>query len=62
MNTLKELIEGGEYELAAYRLVYGVLKTQIRESSVRRYSLESSRTVSSVGKKGAKERVSDDKA
>ncbi|MBN1855329.1 MAG: hypothetical protein JW846_00050 [Dehalococcoidia bacterium] len=35
MNTLKELIEGGEYELAAYRLVYGVFRTHLQESQHR---------------------------
>jgi hypothetical protein len=30
MKSLKELIEGGQYELAAYRLVYGAVRTQMQ--------------------------------
>jgi hypothetical protein len=31
MNSLRELIRHGEYELAAYRLIYGVVQACVEE-------------------------------
>ncbi len=62
MNTLKELIEVGEYELAAYRLVYGVLRTQVREPSPRTCSHSLSSTVHKSGEEKVKESDNDVRA
>ena len=45
MKSLKELIEGGQYELAAYRLVYGVVRAQVQTPLQRTPALLSSHTV-----------------
>ena len=39
MKSLKELIEGGQYELAAYRLVYGAVRAQVRTPPLRTSTL-----------------------
>ena len=35
LSSLKELIEQGQYELAAYRLIYGVVQAHVEQRQVR---------------------------
>ena len=42
MKSLKELIEGGQYELAAYRLVYGAVRAKVQASPPRTSALSRS--------------------
>jgi len=59
MKSLKELIEGGQYELAAYRLVYGAVRTQVQTLPPRTSTLSPSDIVRRRAKMAPEEAESD---
>ena len=62
MKSLKELIEGGQYELAAYRLVYGAVRAQVQAPPPRTSALSPSGIVRRRAKKVSEEAESDGQA
>ncbi len=62
MKSLKELIEGGQYELAAYRLVYGAVMAQVQARPPRTSALSRSDIVRRRAKMASEKAESDGQA
>jgi len=62
MKSLKELIEGGQYELAAYRLVYGAVRAQVQTPPLRTSTLSPPETVRRRAKMAPEEAEGDGQA